>query len=167
MPNFQVEMISIKLIKLYEKNQKKHPEEQVAKIIKSIEEFGFRNPILLNNLNEKEIVAGHGRLLAAKKLGIEQVPCISVEDLTPGQIKAFRIMDNKSTESEWDYDLLKLEFEEISGLGYDLELTGFDLNEINVGDDHPQSEEDDFNTEQALKVSKHTVELGEVWVLRS
>ena len=130
-PQFKVEMIGINLLKIYDKNTKKHPKEQIEIIAKSIKEFGFRNPILINNLQEKLIIAGHGRAKAAESLGMKEVPCISAEDLTPEQIKLFRIMDNKSTESEWNLDLLSTEFKEMSDLKLDLSFTGFNEKEIN------------------------------------
>ena len=162
-PNFEVNQIAVKLIKKYGKNAKKHPAEQIEKIKKSILEFGFRNPILLNNLNAKEIVAGHGRLMAAKELNMSEVPCISAEDLSDGQVKAFRIMDNKSQESEWDYELLKLDFAELGELGYDLELTGFEPEDYE--DNSGEVSEDEFDTDKALEDVKYEVERGEVWQL--
>lgn len=165
-PNFEVEHIAVKLIKGYGHNAKKHPEEQIEVIKKSILEFGFRNPIILNNLNEKEIVAGHGRLMAAKELGMSTVPCISAEDLSPGQIKAFRIMDNKSQESDWDYELLKLDFADLNELGYDLELTGFSPEELGeqLQQISGEVEEDDFEPDLE-KEPAYKIEKGEVWQL--
>ena len=130
-PNLYIESIGLKLIKPYKKNPKEHPKEQIETIKRSIEEFGFRNPILLNNLHEKEIVCGHGRYLAAKELKMSEVPCLSAEDLTPEQVKAFRIMDNKSTESEWNFGLLKEEIDILDKNNFDLDLTGFNFDEIN------------------------------------
>jgi len=129
-PNFEVEKIGIKLIKKYSKNSKKHPQEQIDIIKTSITEFGFRNPILLNNFNDKEIVAGHGRLEAAIELGMGEVPCISAEDLTENQIIGFRIMDNKSAESSFDNDFLKVDMLKLKDEDYDLEFTGFNDEEI-------------------------------------
>ena len=129
-PSFKVERIGINLLKEYPNNAKKHLKEQIDKIIKSIESFGFRQPILINNLNEKLIIAGHGRLYAAKELNMTEVPCIFAEDLTPEQIKLYRLMDNKSAESEWDFSLLGREFKGLEELKLDLDLTGFGFDEI-------------------------------------
>lgn len=114
----------------YERNAKLHPESQIAKIARSIQEFGFRNPVLVDSQNE--IIAGHGRVLAAKKVGIEQVPTISASDLTPEQVRALRLADNRIAEdAAWDWDLAKVEIEEIQECGVDIGLLGFDEEEIN------------------------------------
>lgn len=112
----------------YQRNNKKHPQDQINKIKQSIENFGFRNPIVIDS--EYNVIAGHGRMIAAKQLNMSYVPCIIVDNLTEDQIKAFRIMDNKSTESEFDFDALKLEFTTLEKAGYDLDLTGFSFDEI-------------------------------------
>ena len=123
-----VEKTSIELIKPYEKNAKSHPLKQIKKIEKSILEYGFRIPIIIDDRNV--IVAGHGRLLAAKRIGLDVVPTIRVVDLTKEQIKAFRMMDNKSGESDWILENLIDELHELLEIGFDLELTGFDGVEI-------------------------------------
>lgn len=96
----------------------------------SIKNFGFKVPIVIDNQNE--IVNGHTRLKAAKKLGLDEVPVIVADDLTPEQIKAFRLADNKVGElAEWDEDLLAIELEELDNIGFDTELTGFSEYEMN------------------------------------
>lgn len=122
--------IKINEIKPYKQNAKKHPDKQIDAIIKSIQEYGFNVPLILDN--KKEIICGHGRYLAAQKMGVEELPCILKDDLTPAQVKAFRIADNKVTESDWDYEFLKLEFEELKFEfeDFNLDLTGFDDAEI-------------------------------------
>jgi len=163
-PDFQVEHLPVRMLKKYGRNAKKHPAEQVERIKKSILEFGFRNPIILNNLNSKEIVAGHGRLMAAKELGMSTVPCVSAEDLTEGQIKAFRIMDNKSQESDWDYELLQLDFADLNELGYDLDLTGFDPADYEGGESNVEVKEDDF-VPDLEKEPEYIVNKGDVYAL--
>jgi DNA modification methylase len=125
-----MKIIQIELNKLknYANNTKKHPKEQIHKISKSISEFGFNVPILINS--NFEIIAGHGRLEAAKELNLTKVPCIQIEHLSENQIKAYRIADNKTAESDWDFDLLKDEFKDLDISGYDLDLTGFGFDEI-------------------------------------
>lgn len=125
-------------------------------------------PIIIGKDNV--IVTGHTRLLAAKKLGLETVPCVIADDLTPAQIKAFRIADNKTAEfSEWDDEMLKLEFEELGELDFDLNLTGFDKSEvekllINGGDSC--AEEDDFDSDKALEEIKNPIsQAGDIWLL--
>ena len=88
----------------YAKNAKKHDSTQIANVAESIRQFGFVQPIVIDR--NGVIVIGHCRALAAKKLGMEEVPCVCVDDLTPEQVNALRLIDNKSNESDWDYDLL-------------------------------------------------------------
>lgn len=114
----------------YINNSRIHSDEQVAQIAGSIKEFGWTNPILVDGDNG--IIAGHGRLLAARKLGYKEVPTIELADLTETQKKAYIIADNKlALNAGWDNELLKLELGEIKELGFDLELMGFDPSEFN------------------------------------
>jgi len=129
MKKLNIEYIDIKELKPYKNNPRKN-DAAVDIVAKSIKEFGFRNPIILDENNE--IVAGHTRYEASKKLKLKEVPVLRVTDLTKEQIKAFRIMDNKSQDySQWDYDFLKKEILDLKELNYDLDFTGFDENEIN------------------------------------
>lgn len=112
-------------LKPYKKNAKKHPKEQVERIANSIKEFGFTQPVLIDKHNC--VVAGHGRVLGAKKAGLKQVPTICLEDLTPEQIKAYRLADNKLNESDWQYNLLDEEIQELLEQDVDMSLFGFDI----------------------------------------
>ena len=123
-----VKLIPTEKLKPYGNNPKKHPQEQIDKLKKSIKEFGFTVPLIIGK--DLEVVAGHGRLIASKQLGIEELPCIERTDLTEEQMKAFRIADNKLTESEWDEEALNLELTELNDLDIDLELTGFEGEEL-------------------------------------
>ena len=114
---------NIKELKPYKKNAKKHPKEQVERIANSIKEFGFTQPVIIDSNNC--VVAGHGRILGAKKAGLKQVPTVMLEDLTEEQIKAYRLVDNKLNESEWDYSLLDDELGILSD-DIDMGLFGFD-----------------------------------------
>lgn len=119
---------NIKELKPYKKNAKKHNKEQVEQIANSIEEFGFTQPVIVDKNNE--VVAGHGRILGAKKAGLKQVPTVCLEDLTEEQIKAYRLVDNKLNESEWDYNLLDEELNELWDDGiFDMTLFGFEMEE--------------------------------------
>ena len=112
----------------YEKNPRKN-DEAVNVVAKSLEEFGFQQPLVLDADNV--IVVGHTRFRAAKKLGLETVPCVVADNLTVAQVKAYRIKDNKSSElSKWDYDLLTEEMSDLLSSDYDLSLLGFDNSEI-------------------------------------
>lgn len=119
----RIELRDIKSIVPYNKNAKKHPKEQVEHIANSIREFGFQQPLVIDK--DGVLVIGHGRLLAAKKLGIRQVPVTVAEGLSDEQIKALRLADNKTNESEWDMSFLDLELSEIADL--DMSQFGFDL----------------------------------------
>lgn len=112
----------------YAKNARKHPEEQISHLMASIKEFGFLVPIIVDG--NDTIVAGHGRLVAAQRLGLEKVPTVKADHLTDAQRKAYTIVDNRLAEtSSWDVDMLKLEIDDIEGLGIDLDDIGFQSKE--------------------------------------
>lgn len=110
----------------YVNNAKQHSDSQVTKIASSIREFGFLNPILIDA--SYNVIAGHGRILAAKKLQMDEVPCLFVEGLTDAQRKAYILADNRLAElADWDEELLHGELAELTELGFDVELTGFEF----------------------------------------
>lgn len=116
----------------YARNPRKN-DHAVDKVAAAIREFGFRVPVLAKS--DKTVVDGHLRLKAAKKLGLETVPVMLCDDMTDAQIKAFRISVNRVAEfAEWDDEMLRVEFAELEGLGFDLELTGFGLDEVKALD---------------------------------
>lgn len=125
-----IKMININDVIPYEKNAKKHPEEQVEYIANSIKRFGWKQPIVIDK--ENVVVVGHGRLLAAQKLGYEQVPVLYADDLTEDEIKAFRLADNKTNESDWDFELLDLELEELEPIE-DIDMGDFGFGEPEGG----------------------------------
>ena len=137
----------------YAANAKKHDKRQINNVAESIKQYGFVQPIVIDR--DGVIVIGHCRALAAKKLGMEEVPCVCVEDLTPEQVNALRLVDNKSNESDWDFDLLA---DEIPGL--DLSSFDFDwglpeITEEVIEDEAPEVDED------ADPIAK----LGDIWQL--
>lgn len=143
----------------YESNPRKN-DKAVDIVSKSIKEFGFLVPIILDNKNI--VVCGHTRLKAALKLGLNEVPCIYAENLTKAQIKAFRIMDNKSSEyATWDLDMLKEELIDLRGLNFDLDLTG--LSEVELNKLVP--EEFQETPLDVTKEPKYTIKRGEIWQL--
>ena len=131
----KIEYKSIEDLIPYARNQRIHSDEQVKKIAASIKEFGFKNPVIVDK--EGTIIAGHGRCLAAEKLKIKQLPVIVADDLNDSQVKALRLADNKLQDlSEFDDELVKLELEELKGLDFDINLTGFDdLIDLNALDE--------------------------------
>lgn len=124
-----VEWLSISDLKQYENNSKKHPEKQLRLLEKSIEEFGFLTPCLIDENNN--IIAGHGRTEAAAALGMEKVPCVRVEGLTEEQRKAYVIADNKLTEmGGWDKEMVAAELSLLDFKGFDIDVTGFNIKDI-------------------------------------
>lgn len=121
-----IQQIAITDIKPYEYNAKKHPQEQIDKIARSLSEFGWQQPLVIDR--DKTLIIGHGRLFAALQLGMTDVPCVLAENLTDEQVKALRLADNKIAESEWDSEKLLQSLEEIADI--DMEDFGFDIGEI-------------------------------------
>lgn len=142
----KIEQIRVDDLIPYVRNARTHSTEQVAQIAGSIKEFGFNNPILIDKDNG--VIAGHGRLAAARKLKLESVPCVRLEHLTDAQRKAYILADNKiATNSEWDRDLLRVELEELHQDQFKMDLIGFDANELAIAmglgaDFEPGTEED-------------------------
>lgn len=113
----------------YARNSRTHSDEQVTQIASSIREFGFTNPIIIDEDNG--IIAGHGRIMAANKLGMDEVPCVIVTGWTEAQKKAYVIADNKlALNAGWDEQMLALELKDLEEMDFNLELTGFSLDEI-------------------------------------
>ena len=113
----------------YANNSRTHSDEQINQIASSIKEFGFTNPVLIDE--HGGIVAGHGRVMAANKLGIDKVPCIELNGLTDAQKKAYVIADNKLAElSEWDLESLKIEIDDLASLDFDLGVLAFSEKEM-------------------------------------
>ena len=153
-------MVSIDGLKPYENNARTHSEEQVKKIVRSIEEFGFINPVLIDG--EFGIIAGHGRVMAAKKMGMTEVPCLFVEDLTEAQKRAYIIADNKlALDAGWDEHILQIELAELQDMDFDITLTGFELDDID--DDEPQEVVEDEYEIQPTKEPR--AKLGDIWQL--
>lgn len=126
--SLQIEQRSIDVLIPYARNAKQHSDAQVAQIAASIREFGWGAPILVDGRNN--VIAGHGRLLAARKLGLSEVPVVPLTHLTDTQRKALILADNKIGENAtWDDELLALELAELQEAGFDLELTGFSAEE--------------------------------------
>jgi len=126
-PTYKTE--SVNSLIPYARNSRTHSDAQVTKIAASIKEFGFLNPVIVDG--ENGIVAGHGRVMAAKKLGMDEVPVVEANHLTEAQRRAYVIADNRlALDAGWDDEMLRVEFAELEGLGFDLDLTGFTPEEI-------------------------------------
>ncbi len=148
-----IENVSVDAIKMYERNAKLHPTKQVDAIAHSIKEFGFKQPLVIDA--ENVVVIGHGRLMAAKKLGLKEVPCVRADDLSPEQIKALRLADNKTNESEWDFDLLGDELGDIC----DIDMTRFGFE---IEPETPEVIEDDVPD---METTEARCNIGDVWQL--
>ena len=146
----------------YARNAKIHDENNINLIAGSIKSFGFNNPVLLDG--ENGIIAGHGRVLASKKLGIKQIPTIELQGLSDAEKRAYIIADNRLTEkSEWDKELLSLELQDLNELGVDLNTIGFsdeDLDSI-IQEETPEVVEDEFS--EQIETPKSVK--GNIWIL--
>ena len=138
-------------IKEYENNTKQHPDWQIEQIANSIQEFGFNDPIAINA--DDQIIEGHGRLLAAKKLGLSEIPCIVLEGLTEVQERAYIIAHNKTTmNTDFDLDKLQYELNALKVEDFDLSLTGFSEYEIeNLLSQNEEIDLDEFVSDEEKK----------------
>lgn len=162
----KIETIQLAALIPYARNSRTHSDEQVAQVAASIKEFGFTNPVLIDN--EGGIIAGHGRVMAARKLGLADVPCIRLAHLTEAQKRAYIIADNKlALNSGWDEKMLALEFQDLQGMGFDLELTGFGLDDIDELlaelDATPEGNTDADQTPEAQ--AEVVSQPGDIWLL--
>lgn len=161
----QIEQVAIDTLIPYARNSRTHSDEQVAQVAASIREFGFTNPVLIDA--DGGIIAGHGRVLAARKLQLKEVPCIRLSHLTETQKKAYIIADNKlALNAGWDDELLKLELGELDLEGFDLELTGFTQEEIDQL--NPEQIPEGLTDEDAVPEPPvdPVTRLGDVWLPR-
>ena len=127
----QIEKVAIESLIPYVNNAREHSEEQVDQIAASIKKFKFNNPVLIDQTSG--ILAGHGRVLAAKKLGLSLVPCIRLDHLTETEKKAYILADNQiALNSTYNYELVHQELQELAKLEFDTSLTGFDLDDLTV-----------------------------------
>jgi ParB-like chromosome segregation protein Spo0J len=148
----KIEQRAIEALIPYARNSRTHSDGQVAQIAASIREFGFTNPVLIDK--DGGIIAGHGRVMAARKLGLKDVPCIALGHLTDAQKRAYVIADNKlALNAGWDEELLAVEFSDLLSEGFDLELTGFAPGETSTPDFAPGTEEDQGRLDQKKPVT--------------
>ena len=162
----KIEHIKIDAIVPYVRNSRTHSAEQVAQVAASIREFGFTSPVLIDG--EGGIIAGHGRVMAARQLGMDEVPCIRLSHLTDAQKRAYVIADNKlALNAGWDEQMLALEFKDLADIGFDLELTGFGLDDIDeLLAELDATPEGHTDADEAPPVSSTpTTRPGDVWLL--
>ena len=161
----EMKLVSIDKLIPYVNNARTHSPEQINKLRSSLREFGFVNPIIIDqNYN---VVAGHGRLTAAREEGFTEVPCVLVDYLTDAQRKAYILADNRYAEDAgWDEEMLRVEIEALQEQAFDLSLTGFDADELAdlFADDPEETKDDDFDLSAALEKAAF-VEPGELWTV--
>ena len=159
------QLVSISKLVPYVNNARTHSPEQINKLRASLREFGFITPVIIDR--EFGIIAGHGRVMAAREEGIAEVPCVFVDHLTEAQKKAYILADNRmAMDAGWDEELLRVEIEALQGADFDVGLTGFDDKEIAdlFKTDSGKVEDDDFDLTAALEKASF-VEEGDVWVV--
>ena len=149
----EMQLVPIAKLVPYVNNARTHSPEQITKLRSSLREFGFINPVIIDR--DFGIIAGHGRILAAKEEGITEVPCVFVDYLTEAQKKAYIIADNRfAQDAGWDEELLRIEIESLQGADFDVSLTGFEDHEIAdlfAGDKESDVKDDDFDLTAALE----------------
>ena len=159
----KIEIVDISTIKPYENNPRKLKDSAIEKVAMSLKEYGFRQPIVVDKDNI--IVAGHTRYRASKKLGLKNVPISVIDNLTPEQINAYRIADNRTAEeSEWDNELLKMEIKELEAKDFKLDLLGFNedqLNDLLFEEKQGLTDEDEVPEAPEEPITK----LGDIWKL--
>ena len=160
-PAENVEKINIDLLVPYARNSRTHSDAQVAQIAASMKEWGWTSPVLVDESNR--IIAGHGRVLAARQLGIDKIPCVIAKGWSEPQIKAYVLADNQlATNAGWDMELLKLELADLSLDGFDLDLLGFD-NLADLMNDPTEGLTDPDDVPDAPK--EPVTVLGDVWIM--
>ena len=161
----EMQLVSIDRLVPYANNARTHSKEQINKLRSSLREFGFINPVIIDR--DFGIIAGHGRVLAAREEGINEVPCVFVDYLSEAQKKAYILADNRmALDAGWDEELLRVEIESLQGMAFDVSLTGFGDDEIAdlFGKEKDAVEDDDYDLSAALEKAAF-VKKGDVWVV--
>ena len=162
----EFQLVDINKLVPYANNARTHNKEQILKLRSSLREFGFVNPVIIDR--EYSVLAGHGRIEAAKAENISEVPCVFADHLTEAQKKAYILADNRmALDAGWDEELLSVEMQELQELGFDLSMTGFDEKELTdlLGvDADGEAKEDDFDLSAALEKAAF-VQRGDIWTV--
>ena len=158
-----MQLVATEKLVPYVNNARTHNAQQIMKLRSSLREFGFINPVIIDR--DFNIIAGHGRVTAAKEEGIKEVPCVFVDYLTEAQKKAYILADNRmALDAGWDEDLLRVEIEALQAEDFDLGLTGFDEKELAAFFDTDDTEDDNFDVDAELAKPPVT-KAGDVWIL--
>ena len=161
-----MQLVAVEKLVPYVNNARTHSPEQLTKLRSSLREFGFINPVIIDR--EFNVIAGHGRIAAAKEEGITEVPCVFVDYLTEAQKKAYILADNRmALDAGWDEELLRIEIESLQGADFDVSLTGFcedEIADLFAGDGEKDVKDDDFDLSAALEKAAF-VEKGDIWTV--
>lgn len=160
----EMKLVDIEKLVPYVNNARTHSQDQINKLRSSIREFGFINPVIIDK--DYGVIAGHGRIMAAKEEDIKEVPCVFADHLNEAQKKAYILADNRmALDAGWDEELLRVEIESLEDYGFNVELTGFSTEELSsLFDLGVEAEEDDFDVEEELKKPIFSKE-GDIWTL--
>lgn len=160
----EMQLVPITKLVPYVNNARTHSPEQIKKLRSSLREFGFINPVIIDR--DYGVIAGHGRILAAKEEGIKEIPCVFADHLTEAQKKAYIIADNRmAMDAGWDEELLRVEIEALQGMDFDPLLTGFDEKELAaLFDDGAEAKDDEFDVDEELEKPVFS-KTGDVWTL--
>lgn len=160
----KMELVDIDKLIPYVNNARTHSPEQINKLRASLREFGFINPVIVDD--KFNIVAGHGRVMAAQAEGIKEIPCVYVDYLTEAQKKAYILADNRmAMDAGWDEEMLRVELEALEGMAFDLSMTGFDDKELaDLFKTEEEVEDDDFDLDAALEKAAF-VKKGDIWTV--
>ena len=162
----EMQLVPIEKLVPYVNNARTHSPEQITKLRSSLREFGFINPVIVDR--DYGVIAGHGRIEAAKAEGISEVPCVFADHLTEAQKKAYILADNRmAMDAGWDEELLRIEIESLQGEDFDIGLTGFDekeLADLFSNNSDSEVEDDDFDLSEALEKAAF-VEKGDIWTV--
>ena len=160
----KMELVEIGKLIPYVNNARTHSPAQITKLRSSLREFGFINPVIIDR--DFNVIAGHGRIMAAKEEGIKKVPCVFAEHLSEAQKKAYILADNRmAMDAGWDEELLRVEIESLQDMDFDLGLTGFDEKELSaIFNNGVEAKEDDFDVSAELEKPTFTKK-GDVWLL--
>ncbi len=162
----EMQLVAVAKLIPYVNNARTHSAEQIMKLRSSFREFGFINPVIIDR--DYNVIAGHGRIMAAKEEGIKEVPCVFVDYLTEAQKKAYILADNRmAMDAGWDEELLRVEIEALQGADFDIGLTGFDENDLADlfgNDDTSDVKDDEYDLSAALEKAAF-VEKGDIWTV--
>ena len=161
-----MQLVAVEKLVPYVNNARTHSPEQITKLRSSLREFGFVNPVIIDR--DFNVIAGHGRIAAAKEEGITEVPCVFVDYLTEAQKKAYILADNRmALDAGWDEELLRIEIESLQGADFDVSLTGFcedEIADLFAGDGEKDVKDDGFDLSAALEKAAF-VERGDIWTV--